>query len=224
MRTLGQRHSIARRIAGVAGISAVAMIGVVVPAVAQPPAEHAQSGARGHAATIDTYASWDGKSSTSGFGCGGGTDLGQVVTVPEGKTTIDKYDFWVLYGGQSGSLVLRTEIYAWDGSKASGPALYESRPQTIDYTDDKYHKLSYKPAGVQVTAGQQYLIFGTIDKDYEQCDGVYGLRWASVTGDVYPGGQSEYQRDFGDESEWTLMKWRRPHNDDNDLTFRAYLS
>jgi hypothetical protein len=48
----------------------------------------------------------------------------------------------------------------------------------------------FKPAGISVTPGAKYVLFASIDKDFEQCTGGYTLAWASVSDSAYGRGRS----------------------------------
>src|ERR1043166_9713031 len=115
---------------------------------------------------ISTYKSWNGSSIIEPFGCPNTTTYGQVITIPKSKTHLGKFTFsWINLN--TGSMVMRGEVYAWDGQKATGSALYESRKRTISFSDGLIHKVTFRANLVPVTPGAQYVLFGSIDKDYE---------------------------------------------------------
>jgi hypothetical protein len=158
------------------------------------------------ASAITTYKSWDGTSTVTEFGCPDTTTYGQVITIPNGQTQVNKFHFsWINLN--TGSMVVRGELYAWDGSKATGSALYESSPRTISFGNGVFHKVTFRTGGVSVTPGAQYVVFASIDKDYEQCTN-YFLGWGLInSGDAYPGGGFVYQNNSGDENQWTTSAW-----------------
>jgi hypothetical protein len=158
------------------------------------------------AAAISTYSSWNGSSEVTDFGCPDTTTYGTVITIPKGKTHLGKFHFsWINLN--SGSMVVRGEVYAWDGTKATGSALYESNPKTISFNDGLFHKVGFKATLVPVTPGQQYVIFASIDKDYEKCTNNYEMGWGYIGSDVYSGGGFVYQNNSGDENQWTATPW-----------------
>lgn len=167
---------------------------------------------------INTYKNWDGSSEVSAFGCPNTTTYGETITVPAGATSLEKFSFEMV-NLNSGSMVLRGEVYAWDGSKATGSALWEGKPRTISFSDGLFHKVTFKPGVLPVTAGQQYVLFASIDKDFEQCQGGYVLGWGFDNSDVYSGGGFVYQNNGGDESQWTLTPWNTFGG--SDVAFRA---
>jgi hypothetical protein len=171
------------------------------------------------ASAISTYKSWDGSQAVGSFGCPNTTTYGQVITVKK-KTMLNKFTFsWI--NGTTGSMVVRGEVYAWDGSKATGSALWESSPKTISFQDSAFHSVSFKPGALPLTQHGQYVLFASIDKDFEQCTASYVLNWGSVDDSVYAGGTFVYQNNGGDEGQWTTSAW---NTFGIDLAFNAAMS
>jgi hypothetical protein len=205
-------RSFARRVA-VTGCA----IGMAFAALGTAQASASVLGAK---PTINTYKSWDGSEDVVPFGCPDTTTYGQVITVPSGYSKLNKFTFsWVNLG--TGSMKARGEVYAWDGSKATGSALYQSAARFVSFSDGLYHFETFKPGGVPVTAGQQYVIFASIDKEYEKCKNNYEVGWAYTGADVYAGGGFVYQNNAGDESQWTTSAWNTFGG--ADIAFKAYL-
>jgi hypothetical protein len=170
--------------------------------------------------TINTYKNWDGSSTVISFGCPNTTTYGQTFTA--GKTTLNKFTFsWQNFSG-TGSMKVRGEVYAWDGAKATGSALFESKPRFISFGDSLFHFETFKTGSVPLTVGHQYVVFASIDKDYEKCKGDYQVAWAYTNGDVYPGGGFVYQNNTGDESQWTSAAWSTFGG--GDIAFKVYES
>lgn len=153
---------------------------------------------------INTIQSWDGASQVLPFGCPDTTTYGQTITAT--GTLVKKFTFEVAGLSVGGSMVARGEVYRWDGTKATGKSLAESAPQTISYGDQTFHPLTFK-ANAKVKKGHQYVLFASIDKDYEACTDSYELGWGSVDGATYAGGSFVYQNNSGDESQWTATAW-----------------
>ena len=150
---------------------------------------------------------WDGSQAVFNFGCPNTTTYGQVITVPEGMSALDKFTFAWTNHATTGSTRVRGEVYAWDGSKATGSALFESGPRLVSFTDSLFHFEAFKPGGVSVTAGSQYVIFASIDKNFRRCTDNYTLGWAAVNDSVYAGGTFVFQNNTGDETQWTTTQW-----------------
>jgi len=158
------------------------------------------------AKSINTYKSWDGSNYVYEFGCPNTTTYGQVITAPK-TGMLNKFSFWWANAGGDGSMVVRGEVYAWDGSKATGSALWESKARTISYSDTDFHKVTFKTGPLPLTPGAQYILFSSLDKDFEKCQNNYILKWGLVDDSVYPGGTFVYQNNGGDESQWTATSW-----------------
>jgi hypothetical protein len=170
--------------------------------------------------TINTWPAWQGGVVTS-FGCPHTSTYGQVITVPEGMTRLTRFNFYQSDSGLPGSLIMRGEVYAWDGSKATGTPLWESRPRPVDYADEDFHRKQFRPHGVDdLEPGAQYVIFASVSKDWERCDD-YGLSWEYVHNHEYRPGTFVYLNDAGDASQWTSSAWG---TSGIDLAFKAWLS
>ncbi len=176
--------------------------------------------ASGPATAAGTYKQWNGSGIIEPFGCPNTTTYGQVITIPANKHFLNNFVFsWLNL--DSGSFVARGEVYAWDGQKATGSALWEGTPRTFSFNDGAFHKVHFNTGVLAVSPGAQYVVFASIDKDYEQCTNSYEVGWGFVGSDVYPGGNFVYQNNGGDESQWTTTPW----NDVGaDAAFRASLT
>lgn len=173
------------------------------------------------AKSINTYGSWDGNSSVIAFGCPNTTTYGQVITIPAGVTKLTKFTFSWKRLDNAASLIARGEVYAWDGLKATGSALWESKKRKISYQDFAFHEENFKTPGVPVTPGGQYVIFASIDKDYAKCTNNYTLGWGSVDDSAYSKGTFVLLNSGGDESQWTTTEWSLSGV---DLAFKVTLS
>ena len=165
------------------------------------------------AKSINTYKDWNGTDYVYPFGCSDTTTYGQLITAPS-KNMLKKFSFWWANAGGSGSMVVRGEVYAWDGSEATGSALWESKPRTISYSDSSFHKETFKPGALPLTPGAQYVLFASIAKDYEQCTNNYELVWGDVDDTSYSGGTFVYQNNGGDEFQWTTVPWTTTYGKD----------
>jgi hypothetical protein len=174
----------------------------------------------GPASAINTFNSWNGTQSITPFGCPDTTTYGQIITV-KGKTMLSKFSFaWMYDGTNGGSLVARGEVYAWDGTKATGSALWESKPVTFAFTDAVFHIVDFKPGALPLTDGAQYILFASIDRDYAKCTNSYTVAWGAVNDTTYAKGEFRYQNNAGDPSKWTTEAW---NGFGLDLAFKAAL-
>jgi hypothetical protein len=174
------------------------------------------------AATINTFPSWNGSDIAQPFGCPDTTTYGETITVPAGKTHLNKFTFtWRSLS--SGTMLVRAEVYAWNGSMATGSSLFQKK-RTISFQDQLFHLETFKSrTGISVTAGAQYVLFASIDKDYEKCQNSYELGWGlPFSIDPYPGGEFVYQNNNGNEANWTTVPWSNFGG--WDAAFKAFLS
>ena len=95
-------------------------------------------------ATIDTHKSWDGTTTVQSFGCPNTTTYGETVTVPAGKSKLVKFDFYMNDFGATGSMVVRGEVYAWNGTSATGSAVAETKAE-----DPLLRRLGFPQGDVQ---------------------------------------------------------------------------
>ena len=126
---------------------------------------------------------------------------------------------WV-WNGTGGSMVVRGELYSWDGTKATGSAVFETAPRTFAFADANWHHVSFNFHGASVTPHQKYVVFASIDKDYEQCTNNYDLAWGAVSDTAYGGGFFVFQNNAGNEANWTTLAW---NGAGIDSTFKAHL-
>lgn len=172
-------------------------------------------------ATINTYPDYN--QSVGSLGCPDTTTYGETITVPAKKKNVTMFKYYMGGQAQAGqSMVVRGELYAWDGTKATGPAIYETAPRTVAFNTIDYQFETFKTPGAKVKAGKQYVLFVSLDKDFESCTGSYGLTWGAADGTAYTGGQFVYQNNGGDESQWTATTWNQIPS--LDAVMKIYLS
>lgn len=187
---------ILRRGAIVAGVVALGVSAFAPGAVASTS---------GKKTVIDTFGAWDGTDNAHPFGCNGGTSTyGQVLTVPAKRHHLKSFAMkWTDLA--TGSMVVRTELYAWNGTMATGSAIYEGPATTYTSGQSGFYDVTFKYKG-KLQPGQQYVAFASLDKDYGQCS-TYQVGWALDLSDAYTGGEFVYLNSNGDSSQWTTQAW-----------------
>ena len=199
------RHHWVRALQTVVVTSAMVAATLTFPAVS-----------RANTYSIDTTASWDGKSTIDPFAFPNTATYGQTVTVPSGATELDSFTF---YMSLPSTLVFRGEVYAWNDVThvATGSALFES-PQTHTDTTGVMQAVTFNTGGLKLSAGAKYILFASISRDYA-ADATSGSgTWAYVGADAYPGGGFYFLNNGGDPNLWTSSTWR---GIPNDLVFKA---
>jgi hypothetical protein len=112
-------------------------------------------------------------------------------------------------------VLFRGEVYAWDGTKATGSALFESQQRTTSGL--QVQDITFDTGAIPLTPGSQYVLFFSAAKDFEVSAGTG--RFRSRTDDtVYPGGKFVFLNNGTDESLWTSSAWS---NLPQDLQFRV---
>ena len=202
--------------------SAIAAVSVasVTLLVAAPPAGAATT-ATDKKPTIDTYSDWDGGSILVPFGNPQTSNYGQTITVPDGNKSLKWFEFYMEPSSGSGTMKVRGEVYGWDGTKAT-TEVYESKAKkvTLDIADPTFQGVKIKTKGAKLTPGKQYVMFLTIDKDYDYAPGLQSA-WPVHTTDDLPGGNTVWLNSDGDESQWTTVPWSGIGT--YDMAFKAML-
>ena len=166
--------------------------------------------------TIDTSPSWDGSNYIYNFGYPNTATYGEVVTAPGGA--LQSFTFYM----KQPAFTFEGYVYAWDGSKATGAALWSSGAmQTAG--SGTFEEITFNTGGVDLTAGSQYVLFATISNYYVD-DGGTGV-WGAVgwTG-AYPDTDFVFYNNGGDFLALTTGLWQNPgptNGLDYVLAFRA---
>lgn len=169
---------------------------------------------------ISTLSSWNGSDHAYPFGYPNTATYGQTITVPaDGNTQLDSFSFEMELPT---SLVFRGEVYAWNGSEATGLSLFES-PQMTTTENGGYQLITFNTGGIDLTGGNQYVLFASISKDYLIDQSAGSGTWGYVSGNAYSGGQFVYINNGGDTSQWTSTSWF-PLQGDPSLAFQADFS
>ena len=85
---------------------------------------------------------------------------GQTFTVPVGANSLLNFGFWIgQFAEVGGPYAYRTRIYAWDGSRPVGPALYTSdlRTAPLGAPTTAAFEQTFVTGGVSVTPGSVYI-------------------------------------------------------------------
>jgi hypothetical protein len=163
---------------------------------------------------IDTISSWNGTSFISSFGVPNTATYGQTITVPAGGTVLNGYS--VEIGQCSASVTFRGSVYAWNGTMATGAALFSSSTQSVP-ADASYHLVSFNTGSLNLPAGQ-YVLFASTSADQGSAP-PSACRWGALPNDTtYTGGNFVYLNNTADTTLWTTSAWS---NIAEDLAFRV---
>jgi hypothetical protein len=206
------RKLVFRRIVAAIGIAAVAIMAVGPTAGA----------AAGKKTKIDTYKDWPGTPNIQPWGNPDTATYGQTITIPKGNKHIKSFSFYMSALAASGTIRFTGDVYGWDGSKAT-TEVFESKVKSIDLTvgDPTFHTVTIKTKGAKVKPGQQYVLFLSVSKTYEETDPGVTSAWADLGFDDLAGGNLVFLNNGGDESLWTTQAWAPIPTD--DMAFQATL-
>jgi hypothetical protein len=154
-------------------------------------------------AQINTIAAWDGINYISSFGVANTATYGQTITVAANSTPLNSFSFEIGYC--SANVTMRGAVYAWDGAKATGSALYESAPVTI-VNSNSYQLVTFSPGGLTLPAGS-YVLFATTSRDQTGAPGS-GCSWGALPNNTaIPNGNFVFQNNAADTTQWTSSNW-----------------
>jgi hypothetical protein len=152
-------------------------------------------------ADIDTTTLWNGTQYVSSFGIPNTQTYGQVIVMASDVTKINSFSFRIR---ANTTLAFRGEIYAWDGAKATGSALYESSPVSTS-TSIGFQTVTFNTGGINVTAGQAYVLFASSSKDNVGHSGF--SEWGYVDSNTIPSGNFVFQNNGTNTGQWTTTAW-----------------
>lgn len=153
---------------------------------------------------IDTVSTWDESNFISSFGLTNTATYGQVITVPITDTVLQDFSFHI---NLTDACAFKGYVYAWDGTKATGPALYESAA-TATLGSGGFEKIEFRTGGIALTAGAQYVLFASASKTVCPPSASPWGRWGAVSSDtVYGGGKFVFLNNGTDAALWTTATW-----------------
>lgn len=156
------------------------------------------------AQTIDTTPSWNGTSSIGSWGVVNTATYGQTITATSQTTTLNSFSFY-LQGASGADAQCRAYIYAWDGTKATGSAIYASGVMTIANVNS-FTQVTVNTGGVALSGNQQYVVLLTTSNEQPgQANSAF--RWGSVSDSVYLGGSFVFLNNGNDISQLTTSSW-----------------
>jgi hypothetical protein len=170
--------------------------------------------ASAHAQAINTIPGWDGNQYISSFGVTDTATYGETITVAAGATSLNSFSFEI--GNCSANVTFRGSVYAWDGTKATGPSLFTSPVMTVN-SGSTYQLVTFNTGGVSLPAGT-YVLFASTSQDQTGAPNS-SCRWGSVGNNTaYAGGQFVFLNNGPNPGQWTTSTWS---NINQDLAFQV---
>ena len=104
--------------------------------------------------TTTNVPAWNGGEFVSQFGVPQSSVYGQTFIIPNGDQVLSSFTFQLQLPT---SINFRGQVFAWDGTKATGPALYTS--PTVQTTDGNvFQPITFATNNIPVTAGATYVL------------------------------------------------------------------
>ena len=170
-------------------------------------------------APINTVPNWNGTDFLTSFGVPDTASYGEVITVAAGTGPLTSFGFEI--GWCTAAVTLRGEVYAWNGTQATGTNLFESGSQVVP-ASSAFQLVTFNVPGSGVTlpAGT-YILFATSSKD--QTGAVPSACYLGHVNDsVYPGGSFWYMNNGADATQWVTPTLLNPWlNIATDLAFQV---
>jgi hypothetical protein len=158
--------------------------------------------------------------------------VGQTITVPSTDNGLTEFTFNYASDSSGGGPIVRGEVYEWDGTKATGPGLWENPPRQLVRTTYPT-PVTFQTGGIPLSLNGNYVLFVSISKDYDQNvaeveEGLndyssWGVASPYDTGgvDPYPGGDYVTLDNEGNFAAWTNQAWTSYAAYHHDMNFSA---
>lgn len=154
------------------------------------------------ASVIDTTAAWDGSYNLSAFGSPDTATYGQVV-----KATGSQLDSFSFIVNLPDALQFKAYAYAWDGAKATGPALFSS--SIANDNGSGFNSVSFNTGGTAVNNGQDYILFLSISELYAANGNAGTGMFAMVDASTYADGDFYWFNNGANFAALTNQSWEK---------------
>jgi len=172
-----------------------------------------------HSATITTADSWNGTDSISTFGENNTATYGQTITAA--GDNLDSFTFYVNDFVNPDYIDFEAYVYAWDGVKATGSALFSSGSYSTSNNggQDGFEEFTIDTGGINVTQGSEYVLFFSTSNLFDGAEGTGRMG----TSNTYADGEFVYMNNGADFNRLTSQSWNFGF-DHLDLAFTAEFS
>ena len=157
--------------------------------------------------SIDTTSSWNGTTNVPCFGVPNPNiaTIGQTISVST-SSVLTSFAFEI--GACSAAVNIRGEVYAWDGSKATGPNLFESSGVTTVPAGSQFQLISFNTGGIILPPGN-YILFASTSKDQSGAPAA-SCGWGDILAPGGPGQFIAFEFNGADPTQWTGQAWNSP--------------
>jgi hypothetical protein len=154
------------------------------------------------------------------FGTPDTSTYGQTFTVGT-EAVLDGFSLY-LAGAPSGTIDFKAYVYSWDGSKASGPALFASNVQHFSGNGGAPQEFAFDTTSLSLASGAKYVAFLTTSGlQAGQAGATAGMPY---TGEVYGGGDFVYYNNGNNFAALTGNNWDYAGGGFGDTYFKADFS
>jgi hypothetical protein len=166
---------------------------------------------------IDTTPSWNGSAPVFSFGPPDTETYGQTITVPLANSVLQS---WTFYMELPTATQFQGEVYAWNGTMASGPNLFQSALMSTS-NPSAFQPITFNTGGLALTPGDTYVLFASSSQGPQSPTGEG--EWGFIPrGSVYAGGAFVFINNGANISQWTSSAWTTNwEGTGNDLAFKA---
>ncbi len=187
-----------------------------VPVVVAPPGPNA---ARVAAPAVETASGWNELDAIGEFGEPRNATIGQTFVAPAGVTQLDAFTFFLNDRMNSDAVEFEAFLMEWDGSRATGPVLFQSANLTTTNNRGRggMEEFGIPTGGVPVTPGTSYIAFLSVSNLFDGEPGSASL--GAVTGGAFAAGEIQFQNNGADFSLLTTADWTPLAG---DLAFELY--
>jgi hypothetical protein len=146
------------------------------------------------------------------FGEPNTSTYGQTFTVTGPETRLNSFSFRFNDALNPDFVDFAAYVYAWDGSKATGPQLYVSAGLTSSNNGgaDGMETFVFNTGGIDLVSGQQYVAFVSSSNFFDGSDGTSS--WELNDADVYAGGNFVFYNTGNDFNLLTTANWECANN------------
>jgi hypothetical protein len=148
--------------------------------------------------SINTFPNWNGSSFISSFGVVNTATYGQTINV-SATTPLNSFSFQI---SCNAAVNFRGHVYAWNGTMATGPSLFDSGIQSLP-GDNVFHQVTFNTPSLSLPAGN-YVLFASTSQDQGGAP-PSACNWGAITNNsTYPFGQFVFENNGTDTTQWTL--------------------
>lgn len=154
------------------------------------------------------------------IGIGQNNAVGTTFT-PGTQNVLDGFSFYVMDNGPAPAVPyeFKAYVYAWDGTKATGSALFESALQQYTGGVASGIEYSFDTGGLALASGGKYVLLFS-NAGIQATNTTHGVSTKFAQGDVYAGGELVYSRGGDNFASMLAGPWESYSPDGADLAFK----